>query len=545
MFLERLKARNFRLLEDFEMEFPSLITVIIGPNNAGKSNVVDLLLFIKESMAAPPMSMLVNRQGFDRVVSRHQVQRSIEIDLVLTESDHGNITYSVACDRHGTLRDEVHMKDYELVGSRQGSNLMYKSGSSSIGGYTGNVSLLPTGHLQLQPLRDFLGSLVHIDPFRAVGLSNSIGPRDMVSATGTDLAQVLHYHYNNDRERFDQYEEVTKRIVPEIDIIETPILGGPTATVSLRFKGDSEKYNLWQISSGLKDVLVLLAAVHFSAPGSLVILEEPENHLHPASQKALATVIREASIKDKKQFIITTHSGVILEQFGPENAVWIDKGDTGAKAVPLIQAPPYLVGHRLGVERTQLLELLKRERQIVVLLEGREDYQVLEPLWKYFEIDSEVLPISVGGGGWQDLVDTAKSLRDAMEHLRFHSRVFILLDNDGQRDQKIAYLKHSGFGEDSHVWQEKEIECYLLLMPNALASVFSKSVEEVQKAIKETRESVRGKAQYEDVLQSLGSKQMPKNVILQHAVTKHPEEIPQEVRSVLNKIRGMLGLPLL
>jgi predicted ATP-dependent endonuclease of OLD family len=40
-----LEAVNFRLLERFELKFYESVTVLVGANNAGKSSVVDALLF--------------------------------------------------------------------------------------------------------------------------------------------------------------------------------------------------------------------------------------------------------------------------------------------------------------------------------------------------------------------------------------------------------------------------------------------------------------------------------------------------------------------
>jgi hypothetical protein len=47
----------------------------------------------------------------------------------------------------------------------------------------------------------------------------------MIEETGSDIASVLHYHHTSNREKFDEFEEAANRVLPEIDISETPIHG--------------------------------------------------------------------------------------------------------------------------------------------------------------------------------------------------------------------------------------------------------------------------------------------------------------------------------
>ena len=57
------------------------------------------------------------------------------------------------------------------------------------------------------------------------------------------------------------------------------------------------------------------------------------------------------------------------------------------------------VWERLGIERTRLLEALGRARQVILVMEGRDDLKALEPLWEHFELADKVLPARTGGGG--------------------------------------------------------------------------------------------------------------------------------------------------
>jgi predicted ATPase len=82
--LKKLVAKNFRLLEDFSLEFHPEVTLLIGPNNVGKSNVADALLFLRDGMGGHALSnLLQQRQGFGRVVSASNNRVSFFLKLSL------------------------------------------------------------------------------------------------------------------------------------------------------------------------------------------------------------------------------------------------------------------------------------------------------------------------------------------------------------------------------------------------------------------------------------------------------------------------------
>jgi predicted ATPase len=70
--------------------------------------------------------------------------------------------------------------------------------------------------------------------------------------------------------------------------------------------------NLAEAPSGIREILLPLLALA-SKRHTLVIIEEPEAHLHPKAQRSLAKLIARA-INTDKYVLITTHSDYILSQ---------------------------------------------------------------------------------------------------------------------------------------------------------------------------------------------------------------------------------------
>lgn len=71
---------------------------------------------------------------------------------------------------------------------------------------------------------------------------------------------------------------------------------------------DGMACNLRDVGIGVSQVLPVLVVAYFAPPGSTIMLEEPEIHLHPLAQSVLAELFVTVSKERKVQFIVETHS---------------------------------------------------------------------------------------------------------------------------------------------------------------------------------------------------------------------------------------------
>jgi predicted ATPase len=106
MWLQCLLAKNFRLLQHFSVEFQSGVSVLIGANNAGKSNIIDAILLFKEALIAQINDVFNRRGGFQRIVSRHQVDTLVDLTFSLWQEAEPLLTYRVALSKNGLETSE-------------------------------------------------------------------------------------------------------------------------------------------------------------------------------------------------------------------------------------------------------------------------------------------------------------------------------------------------------------------------------------------------------------------------------------------------------
>ncbi|AUT67027.1 AAA family ATPase [Paraburkholderia hospita] len=89
---------------------------------------------------------------------------------------------------------------------------------------------------------------------------------------------------------------------------------GRSARYELLVMNNGEPSNLKDVGVGVSQVLPVVVAALFAERGSIVIVEEPESHLHPVAQTQLAEMLASVSQDRGVQFIVETHSEQLLRR---------------------------------------------------------------------------------------------------------------------------------------------------------------------------------------------------------------------------------------
>jgi predicted ATPase len=126
---------------------------------------------------------------------------------------------------------------------------------------------------------------------------------------------------------------------------------------------------------------VIVAAL-FAQPGHIVIVEEPESHLHPLAQSKLAELLAQVSKERNVQFIVETHSEhlfrrmqtlIAKQQITPNEAAmyFVERDGKTARMRPLelddfgrVKNWPGFFGDALGETREQTALAIQRAKEL-------------------------------------------------------------------------------------------------------------------------------------------------------------------------------------
>lgn len=80
------------------------------------------------------------------------------------------------------------------------------------------------------------------------------------------------------------------------------------------------------VGTGVLQATQILSYIHRFAP-SLIVLDEPDSHLHPNNQRLLCALLRKVAEERDTQVLLTTHSRHVIDAIGPTTRfLWVRNG---------------------------------------------------------------------------------------------------------------------------------------------------------------------------------------------------------------------------
>lgn len=367
--IDRFHVRNFKALRDVALELTP-IHVLIGPNDAGKTSILEALSALCRSVDYDFAEAFTGRWKGRELVWREEPAAAVEFDVEAHDETH-RIHYALSVNfrpfppeiRGANLKSEsVQIGQYPGALSSKGnlgqnvgnlknlrSSLVYASADHVLTEQDANQ--VETRGSDAQLVHDILSD-VHVcrwDPIM-LALPNALHEtlRFHIDSSGFGLAHCLDNILGYDRKLFDELESNFRKYFPEIEqirLLQEPAFYAPIDAKSpalefekregkgiyFQLKNGGPNIPASQTSDGALLVLAYLTILHLPKRPRLLLVEEPENGIHPARLQEVLTILREiVAGQSHTQVVLTTHSPYVVSLFEPNEVTLCNKDDDGA-----------------------------------------------------------------------------------------------------------------------------------------------------------------------------------------------------------------------
>lgn len=271
---------RFRCFESICIDL-SNITLLVGENNSGKSSILRSILLMQEGTTAIAADVRAGDLHAKLVISctdvkdvqRRALPPSLDLDIVLdiiTDMPRNSVNSEMSISYDGlrqVIGQFLHREPYNCLTpflSRR-----------KVPQYSEDVR---AGHAQI------------------------VGDMTFLAAK---LARITNVGYPG-------HEAYRKSCESILGFMLTAVSSDSGQLPGI-FLGDGSKLTVREMGEGVPNIATLLLELA-TARDKIFIIEEPENDLHPKSLKALLELVISSS--EHNQFIISTHSNIVLQYLG-------------------------------------------------------------------------------------------------------------------------------------------------------------------------------------------------------------------------------------
>ncbi|MDH6227835.1 DUF3696 domain-containing protein [Streptomyces sp. MJP52] len=327
--LESLTLTNFKAFAHQRLRLAPF-TLLTGLNSSGKSSVLQALALLRQSYESGDLTpvgdfeagLLLNAElvqlgtGQD-VRYEFYDEHGPHISLVV-EGDNASVDWTAIYEQeadHLELlgADDISIDSAALLPTLFGSGFQYLKADR----VSPQVSY-PRSHHAVSS-RGFLGSQgEHTVNYLRAHQDDEVTSEHLRIADAASASLL------------DQTQAWMQKLCPGVNLEAAGIDGTDTVRLSYTFGSGASRSNRYRptnVGFGLTYVLPIVVACLSSKPGSLILLENPEAHLHPQGQTWMA-YLAAAAAAGGAQIVMETHSDHVLNGL----RLAVKKGDLPAEA---------------------------------------------------------------------------------------------------------------------------------------------------------------------------------------------------------------------
>jgi ABC-type multidrug transport system ATPase subunit len=370
-FIEIENFKRFGARERIELDHPS---VLIGPNNCGKTSAIQALALWsqalktwfdarKDSAAKERTSIALNRLSIVSV----PVQRTRYFwhnTTVRTGSQDVHMVISVGVQWRGSV------VALPMRFRNQGEEVVYCTPDESV---LGNIPLIEhAARLNIELLYPMSG-LETEEPILQPGRLDVLLGQGQTAQVLRNLCLIVAKTSPSDWQRI---AELMKRLF-HVELAKPSETARGAIEMQYRQTDVKESLDVAMAGRGFQQMLLIFAYL-YSHKGGVLLVDEPDAHLEILRQKQVYVLLREIAAENNSQVVMVTHSDVILDEALDSNLTLLLEGkadDLAAKKDIKNALKHYGADHYVKA----------RERGYVLYVEGGTDVDILRAFAEQLE----------------------------------------------------------------------------------------------------------------------------------------------------------------
>ncbi|MGJ1333644.1 ATP-dependent nuclease [Sphingobacterium siyangense] len=444
--IDKIEISNFKNISNLILELENL-NVLVGSNNSGKSSILQAIQF------AISVAQTTNFENSRWNNQTKKLPTSLTPEQLIYAPFRDVYSLAYGGRLKTELRSAIKIEFTEKDTGENSAVLIRKGKNKNIATEIHNKTIGELLRKIEEPFSIYVPGLAGIPSFeelKSPGIVRRAAARGDANNVFRNIIWLLHKNQNS----WESFICDVKDIFPEIEII-----------VSFNQERDehlkvSVKYSdkilpIDAAGTGFLQTLQILSYINIYKP-KILLLDEPDAHLHPNNQRKLAKKLSELSVERDFQIIISTHSRHFLYELEPVAKInWVNAGT-------LIDEDLSIINVLMDIGALDKGDLLKNDKIKLIILTEDEDQTPIKTLIRASNISLDEIEVW-SYKGCSD-IKTANVLSAFILKSAPSIKIAIHRDRDYFEDEELAIIVN-GYNDNikyHFVTNGTDIEAHLL-----------------------------------------------------------------------------------
>jgi AAA15 family ATPase/GTPase len=471
MKIKKIIIQNFKRFKEIETDFTSF-DCLVGSNNSGKSTLLQsLALFdfvLHNCLSIKQFNGESNNQRIFEIRNRSIAPEEFVVLPVANAIDLWTDKIAQKGGNHILIQIEVEFLNEKKV--KASVDLNFNRYSINIETEKEQTWLEKLANYKISYLPVFSSFLTQEEKRTQAVIEDALS-RGRVNSVIRNLLYDL-----KQKGEIPNLEKILQNAIPSFSNLNIKFDEVTDKYIEVSYKEESKRkrFDLFMAGSGFQQFVYLFGFIRLRYP-NLILLDEPDVHLHGSMQSSLIDELKKLVQNEDKQVIFATHSRDIISRIDPDQIISLNENQATRLK---INFDVYDLLEELGsFDNIQIAQLQEFKRLLVV--EDLDDWKFIqvfgkkvlgEAIWQNVAKRLSIFPAK-GNPYKQDIVKLKAQLT-SMFNLNLTGnplKLFVLSDWDYHpwREELEKNLNAKDSNIQFHVWQKAEIENYLLV-PEAL-----------------------------------------------------------------------------